>query len=112
MVPKTGLKVWEPAANSGTFVFPEVITPARRRRAMMSESASGTRSAMIGEPHVVRMPAVSWVSLWVIGTPWRTPTSSPAASASSAAVASAMARSSSRVTTALIAGLTSSMRRS
>ena len=36
VVPNRGLKVWEPAANSGTFDFPVVTTPAARRREMMS----------------------------------------------------------------------------
>src|SRR5690625_1352655 len=77
---------------------------------MMSESVSGTRSAMSGEPQVVRIPAVSCVSLCVIGTPWRAPRLSPRAVAASAASAWAKAASSSRVTTALMTGLTSSMR--
>src|SRR5699024_4719344 len=109
-VPKTSLKVCEPAANSGTFVLPVVVIPACLSRAMMSESVSGTRSAMSGEPQVVRIPAVSCVSLCVIGTPWRAPRRSPRAVAASAASAWAKAASSSRVTTALMMGLTSSMR--
>lgn len=47
----------------------------------------------------------------VKGTPWRGPSFAPRATASSAARASAKARSSQRVTTALIFGFTTEMRR-
>src|SRR5699024_866613 len=89
VVPNSGLKVWEPAANSGTFDFPVVTTPAARRREMMSESRTGTFWASSGEPYVVSSPAVSCVSLWVIGTPCRGPSRSPREKDSSAAAAAA-----------------------
>jgi hypothetical protein len=36
VVPNTGLNVWLPAANSGVFVLPSVITPAAFRRSTMA----------------------------------------------------------------------------
>jgi hypothetical protein len=63
VVPKTGLKVWLPAANSGVLVLPRVITPAASRRSTMRWSSVGTLSANIGEPKVVRMPFVTIMSL-------------------------------------------------
>ena len=50
VVPKTRLKVCEPAANSGTLVLPITTTPARRTRSTTSSSRSGTWSARSGEP--------------------------------------------------------------
>ena len=110
VVPKTVLKVWEPAANSGTLVFPIGTAPAARIRSTTSSSASGTWSANSGEPYVVRQPATSWVSLKANGRPWSGPSSSPRAVASSAAAAPARARSSSSETIALSCGLRSAMR--
>jgi hypothetical protein len=40
-------------------------------------AAGGMWSAKIGDPWVVRSPAVSRVSLWAIGNPWRGPSGSP-----------------------------------
>src|SRR6185312_578270 len=48
VVPKTGLKVWEPAANSGTLVRPIGTAPAARIRATTRSSVSGTWSAKSG----------------------------------------------------------------
>src|SRR5207342_345945 len=48
VVPKTGLKVWLPAANSGTLVFPIGTAPARRIRSTTSSSRAGTLSASKG----------------------------------------------------------------
>ncbi len=45
VVPKTRLKVWEPAANSGTLVLPSTTAPAPRTRSTSSSSRSGTWSA-------------------------------------------------------------------
>jgi hypothetical protein len=50
VAPNTGLKVCEPAANSGTLDLPRVIAPAARIRATTSSSRSGTWSANSGEP--------------------------------------------------------------
>ena len=50
VVPKTVLNVWDPAANSGTLVFPMSTTPARRTRSTIRSSVSGTCSANSGEP--------------------------------------------------------------
>ena len=69
VVPKTGLNVWDPAANSGTLVLPIDTAPARRIRSTTRSSASGTWSANSGEPYVVRQPATSWVSLNANGSP-------------------------------------------
>ena len=62
VVPKTRLNVWEPAANSGTFVLPTSTAPACRIRSTIRSSTSGTWSANSGEPYVVRHPATAWVS--------------------------------------------------
>ena len=77
VVPKTVLKVCEPAANSGTLVRPMTTTPAPRTRSTSRSSTSGTWSANSGEPYVVRHPATSWVSLNANGSPCRGPTSAP-----------------------------------
>src|SRR5690606_18455771 len=110
VAPKIGLNVWEPAANSGTLVLPIVIAPAARMRSTTRSSTSGTWSRITGEPNVVRMPAVRWVSLCATGRPFSGPIGSPAASRSSAAAASASARSGTSVTIAFTCGLTRSMR--
>ena len=104
VVPKTRLKVWEPAANSGTLVRPISTAPARRIRSTTRSSRSGTWSAKSGEPYVVRQPATSWVSLTANGSPWSGPTGQPRARWSSAAAAPARARSSSSDTIAVSAG--------
>src|SRR5262245_2808524 len=44
VAPKTGLKVWEPAPNSGVLVFPMVMAPAPRSRSTSRASTSGTWS--------------------------------------------------------------------
>jgi hypothetical protein len=110
VVPKTVLKVCDPAANSGTLVLPMVTAPAARIRSTTRSSVSGTCSANSGEPYVVRQPATSWVSLNANGRPCSGPSASPRAVASSAADAAARARSSSRDTMALSCGLRSAIR--
>ena len=69
----TGPK-WEsvdvpPWPNSSRFVFPKMIAPAARRRSTRAASVSGTHSAKIFEPPVVRTPAISNMSLILTGTP-------------------------------------------
>ena len=111
MGPKTGLKVCEPAPNSGVFVLPTVIAPAARSRSTMSASSSGTKSAKMGDPKVVRMPRVRVRSLWATGSPWSRPSGSPAATARSALSASASSVvSGRRVTMAFTRGFASSIR--
>ena len=44
VTPKTGLKVCEPAPNSGVFVLPRMTAPAPRSRSTTIASASGTWS--------------------------------------------------------------------
>jgi len=87
VVPNTSLKVCDPAANSGTFDLPVLMTPAALNRSMIRSSKSGTASRKTGEPWVVRMPAVLWLSLCVIGTPCRGGSSAPDAVSSSARAA-------------------------
>src|SRR5439155_5038987 len=58
VAPNTGLNVCDPAPNSGVFVLPTTIAPARRLRSTMSESSAGMKSLKIGEPNVVRIPLV------------------------------------------------------
>ena len=74
--PKTGLNVCDPAPNSGVFVLPTTIAPAARARSTSRSSVSGTASAKIGEPAVVRIPAVATRSLCAIGRPCSGPTGS------------------------------------
>ena len=109
VAPKTGLKVCEPAPNSGVLVVPSVTAPAARMRVTMDASFVGTWSRKNGEPRVVRIPAVSTRSLCATGRPCSAPTGRPRAIASSAFAASAMARSATRVTMALTLGFTRSI---
>ncbi len=96
VVPKTVLKVCEPAANSGTLVLPTSTTPARRTRSTMRSSWVATWSAYSGDPYVVRHPAAAWVSFTANGRPCSGPIVAPPARCSSAARAPSRARSSSR----------------
>src|SRR5262245_13429057 len=50
VAPKTGLKVCEPAPNSGVFVLPIVIAPAAWIRSTIRSFVCGTLSLNIGEP--------------------------------------------------------------
>lgn len=110
VAPKTGLTVCEPRPSSGTLVLPRVMAPAFRSRSTTRWSRPGTRSAKIGEPDVVRMPAVSCRSLCATGSPCSGPTGSPAAIRSSASDACSSAWSATSVTIAFTAGLTRSIR--
>src|ERR1700704_6043080 len=73
VTPKTSLKVFAPAPNSGVFVLPTTIAPAALRRATTSASSSGTWCSEILLPHVVGMPLVGVRSLIDTGTPCRGP---------------------------------------
>ncbi len=44
VAPNTGLKVCDPAPNSGVLVLPTTIAPARRRRCTSGASSAGTWS--------------------------------------------------------------------
>src|SRR6185295_7207803 len=68
VVPKIGLNVCQSPASFGVLVLPKITAPASRSRRTASASRSGTWS-QASRPQVVRMPAVSYVSLIVIGTP-------------------------------------------
>ncbi len=96
-------------AISAVLVFPRIIAPAAFRRATAGASRSGTNAARIAEPLVVLRPAVSIVSLIVIGTPCSAPRFSPRTTAASASLALSI-RSGARVTIAFIAGLSFSIR--
>src|SRR3954454_24579594 len=50
VAPNTGLKVCEPAPNSGVFVLPTSTAPASRTRTTKGSSSPGTLSEKIGEP--------------------------------------------------------------
>src|SRR3990172_2854526 len=63
VAPKTALKVLPPAPNSGVLVLPTMMAPARLGRSTVMASSSGTCSAKIFEPHVVRRPLVGVRSL-------------------------------------------------
>src|SRR4051812_20952711 len=88
--PNTGLKVCEPAPNSGVLVFPMVIAPAALWRSTITASVSGKKSLKIGEPNVVRMPLVGVRSLCATGRPANGPGSSPRLRAASTARAPAL----------------------
>ena len=107
--PKTSLSVSSDHVNSGVFVLPSTIAPAALIRATTVASRSGTRSRQPTVPAVVRRPAVSSESLIVHGTPWSGPAGSPRRSLPSASRARSSASGAS-VTTALSAGLTTSIR--
>ena len=89
VTPKTVLKVWEPAANSGTLVLPTKTAPARRTRSTSSSSWSATWSARTGEPKVCGQPSSAWVSFTANGRPCSGPVGSPEACAWSATAAAA-----------------------
>src|SRR5260221_2475112 len=63
VAPKTVLNVCDPAPNSGVFVLPMMIAPARRMRSTTRSSSVGMWSLKRGEPKVVRIPRVSIRSL-------------------------------------------------
>ena len=111
VAPKTSLKVFAPAANSGVLVLPTTTAPAARRRRTTSASSSGTWSAYSRQPYVVRSPATGVMSLIPTGTPASGPASSPRARRRSIARASSSARGES-VTTAFTLPLWRPMRSS
>ena len=107
MTPCTGLNEWLPCPHSGVLVLPMNIAPAPRIRAASRSSLAGIKSAKIGDPYVVRSPAVAHKSLTAIGMPC----SQPRGSASSAASASFINSPRSRNDTiAFTAGFTASIR--
>ena len=57
MVPKIGLNVCEPAANSGTLVLPTVTAPAAADPLDQQLVALGDVVGISGDPNVVRQPA-------------------------------------------------------
>src|SRR5579863_3655146 len=63
VAPNTALKVCDPAPNSGVLLLPRQIAPALLIRSTMMASRFGTLPLKIGEPKVVRIPAVSNRSL-------------------------------------------------
>jgi hypothetical protein len=69
VAPNTGLRVFPPAAHSGTLVLPTTTPPAARRQATKRSSFSGTwlRNSVL--PNVVSRPPVSAVSLIATGKP-------------------------------------------
>src|SRR5205085_301440 len=58
-----------PAASSCWFVFPRMMTPARRRAAMVGASFAATFPANAAEQALVSCPATSKRSLTATGTP-------------------------------------------
>lgn len=106
--PKTRFTVLDPAANSGTLVLPMSTAPACMIRSTCRSLTAGMLSANSGCPKVVRMPAVWAVSLIAIGSPCSGPRCSGATASASAA--RRRAPSGSSVTTALMRGLSASMR--
>ena len=76
---------------SAAFVLPKITAPAARSRATASASAAGTWLASPAAPEVLARPAVSKLSLIVMGTPCSGPSVRPRASARSAAAAATRA---------------------
>ena len=107
--PRSGLSVSRREPISARFVRPSGIPPALFMRSTIAASRSGSVFAKAGTPWVVGEPTQSMFSLMVNGTPSSGPVRSAAGTAS-AASAPSRALSSVRWTTALTAGLTSSMR--
>ncbi len=73
VAPKTLLKVWLPAPNSGVLVLPTVTAPDCRSLSTINASWSGMKSANKGDPKVVRMPLVTVKSLCATGSPSNKP---------------------------------------
>src|SRR5271165_4367560 len=63
VAPNTALNVCDPVPNSGVLLLPTQMAPAFLMRSTMMASRFGTLSLKIGEPNVVRIPAVSKRSL-------------------------------------------------
>ena len=90
-VPKCGLFVVEPKANSCMLFLPTITAPASLSFAVTTASAAGTASLKMREPLVVTTPAVLKRSFNPMGTPWSAPRQRPAAISASARRAAAMA---------------------
>src|SRR5215510_1518079 len=71
VVPKWGLTVVTPNANSWRLVLPTITAPASRSLVTTAASSEGTLLAKIFAPAVVRVAAVSYRSLTERGTPLR-----------------------------------------
>jgi hypothetical protein len=102
--------VCQRSSRSGRLVRAITIAPAARNRATAGASAAATCPANARTPRVVGVPATSWFSLTVTGTPASGPSGAPAARARSSRPAAASASSASTRVAALTAGLTRSMR--
>mmetsp|Transcript_99067 Transcript_99067/g.295988 ORF Transcript_99067/g.295988 Transcript_99067/m.295988 type:complete len:257 (+) Transcript_99067:202-972(+) len=73
VVGKSGLKVWEPAANSGTLVLPTTTAPWASNCRTSGWLPVAMNSAWSGEPSVHSTPSTSMVSLMRTGRPYRYP---------------------------------------
>ena len=91
VMPVTGLSPSAFQPNSGVVVLPSMTPPAAFRRRTKGASVSGTRCSKMGEPDMVRIPAVIARSLIENGTPWSGPSAPPFITASSARRAAARA---------------------
>ncbi len=110
MRPLSGLSVVARIENSGTFVRPTMIAPARRRFATIGESSGAIRFANAGMPFGVALPRWSAFSLIVTGTPCNAPSGSPRRIAASARSASCIASSLQSTVIALSRGFSARMR--
>ena len=95
--------------SSGVFVLPKQNCTCTTKSATTVASRSGANVARPFVPPVLKTPAVSRLSLIVIGTPWSGPESSSCARAASALRASASAASDVRLTTAFKRRFTASL---
>ena len=105
MVPKCGLSDVIPYASSCRPAFPTMTAPASASFSTTAASRSGTKSAKIFDPEVVRTPLVHIRSLCAIGMPCSGPRSMPWASSRSSSSARASADSPVTVMNAFRTGL-------
>ena len=110
VAPRSSLSVCNRMPSVERLVRPSGIAPAPFIRSTTGASRVGYESASALAPSVVGVPMRSRSSLMVNGTPWNGSRSRPAATARSVALAASNACSP-RTTTALIDGLTASIRR-
>ena len=109
-MPVRGLSPIAFQPNSGVVVLPSRTPPASSSRRTKGASTSGTRSAKMHDPDIVRTPFVKARSLMVNGMPWSGPRARPRITASSASRAASSACSAVSVQTALSVGFRRSMR--
>mmetsp|Transcript_123286 Transcript_123286/g.343295 ORF Transcript_123286/g.343295 Transcript_123286/m.343295 type:complete len:409 (+) Transcript_123286:603-1829(+) len=92
VVGKSGLKVWEPAANSGTLVLPTTMAPRASSCKTNASLSAAMSSAWSGDPSVKRTPCTAMVSLTNMGSPYKYPGGGFAGCTSREALSRALSR--------------------